>query len=110
MKLHLGCGRRYIPGKRREVARVLGEWYRVLVPGGRVRISVPDFTALREVHPCTRDRGLVIAPVFGRQDYLYNIHSNLLDFDSLKNELILQLDRERGVLTGLNVGCRRPAP
>jgi len=178
MKLHLGCGRRYIPGfvhidvvdhphvdhvssidnlsflqdgsvdliynchvlehfKRREVARVLAEWYRVLAPGGRLRISVPDFAALCEIYNRTQDLGLVIGPIFGRQDYLYNIHYNLFDFDTLKNLLervgfsevhrydwretehanvddysqayIPHMDKERGVLISLNVECLRPA-
>jgi predicted SAM-dependent methyltransferase len=178
MKLHLGCGRRYIPGfvhidvvdyphvdhvssidnlsflqdasveliynchvlehfKRREVGRVLGEWHRVLAPGGRLRISVPDFAALCQVYTRTRDLALVIGPIFGRQDYLYNIHYNLFDFDTLKLELeragfrevhrydwretehahiddysqayIPHMDKERGVLVSLNVECLRPA-
>lgn len=177
MKLHLGCGSRYIPGyvhidvvdhpnvdhvssidnlsflqdasvqliynchvlehfKRREVLRVLREWYRVLAPGGVLRISVPDFAAICEVYARTRNLGLVIGPIFGRQDYLYNIHYNLFDFDSLKNTLeqagfcqvrrydwrstehaqvddysqayIPHMDKEHGVLISLNVECSRP--
>lgn len=177
MKLHLGCGRRHIPGyvhidvvdyphvdhvssidnlsflqdgsveliynchvlehfKRREVNRVLREWYRVLAPGGVLRVSVPDFAALCEVYVRSRDLGLVIGPIFGRQDYLYNIHYNLFDFDTLKAQLeqagfsqirrydwretehaqvddysqayIPHMDKERGVLVSLNVECRRP--
>lgn len=91
IKLHLGCGKRHIPGfvhidaidyphvdhvatidnlsfigdgtvdliynchvlehfKRREVAKVLTEWKRVLKPGGTLRISVPDFARLCEVY------------------------------------------------------------
>ena len=128
MKLHLGCGRRHIPGyvhidvvdypnidhvssidnlsflqdrsveliynchvlehfKRREVERVLREWYRVLVPGGLLRISVPDFAALCEVYTRSRNLNLVIGPIFGRQDYLYNIHYNMFDFETLKGQL-----------------------
>jgi predicted SAM-dependent methyltransferase len=178
MKLHLGCGSRYIPGyvhidvvdhphvdhvssidnlsflpdasveliynchvlehfKRREVERVLREWYRVLAPGGVLRISVPDFAALCEVYTRSRNLGLVIGPIFGRQDYLYNIHYNLFDFDTLKNALELagfcqvrrydwretehagvddysqaylpHMDKAHGVLVSLNVECSRAA-
>ena len=56
--------------KRRDVQRVLREWYRVLMPGGVLRIAVPDFAALCEVYNRTHDLGLVVGPIFGRQDYL----------------------------------------
>jgi predicted SAM-dependent methyltransferase len=177
MKLHLGCGKRFIPGyvhidavdyphvahvaaidnlsfipdasvelvytchvlehfKRREVARVLREWLRVLAPGGTLRTSVPDFAAICEVYTRTRNLALVIGPIFGRQDYLYNIHYNLFDFETLKSELeqagfcnvrrydwretehahiddysqayVPHMDKERGVLISLNIECRRP--
>jgi SAM-dependent methyltransferase len=177
MKLHLGCGRRHIPGyvhidvvdyphvdhvssidnlsflqdssveliyschvlehfKRREVQRVLREWYRVLVPGGTLRTAVPDFAALCQVYTRNPDLGLVIGSIFGRQDYLYNIHYNLFDFETLKVALeqsgftgvrrydwretehagvddysqayIPHMDKANGVLVSLNVECTRP--
>lgn len=177
MKLHLGCGKRYIPGfvhidavdyphidhvstidhlpfiqdqsveliytchvlehfKRNDVERVLREWYRILKPGGVMRISVPDFAKLCEVYQRTSELGLVIGALFGRQDYLYNIHYNVFDFDSLSTLLkqtgycdvkhydwrqtehaevddfsqayIPHMDKENGIMISLNVECIRP--
>ncbi len=177
MKLHLGCGKRYLPGfvhidavdyphvdhvstidnlsfipadsvdliynchvlehfKRREVDRVLREWWRVLKPGGTLRTSVPDFAALGEVYRRTGDLDLVIGPLFGRQDYLYNIHYNVFDLKTLARALdhagfcdigqydwrdtehahvddysqayIPHMDKEHGVLVSLNVSARKP--
>ena len=128
MKLHLGCGKRHIPGfvhidaidyphvdhvatidnlsflgdssvdliynchvlehfKRRDVGRVLNEWHRVLKPGGVLRISVPDFAQLCEVYQRFGRLDLVIGPLFGRQDYLYNIHYNAFDEATLVKQL-----------------------
>lgn len=128
-KLHLGCGKRYIPGfihidvihydhidylmniddlsifqdnsvdliynchvlehfHRGKATKVLKEWHRTLKPGGILRIAVPDFEALCELYMQTRDMSLVIGPIVGRQNYLYNIHYNIFDFESLKKLLI----------------------
>lgn len=177
MKLHLGCGPRYIPGyvhidvvdhphvdhvssidnlsflqdgsvaliynchvlehfKRRDLQRVLHEWFRVLAPGGVLRTSVPDFAAVCEVYARSRNLELVIGPLFGRQDYLYNVHYNTFDFDTLKRAFeqagfhqvrpydwratehagvddysqayIPHMDKTHGVLISLNVECSRP--
>jgi hypothetical protein len=59
MKLHLGCGKRHIP----------------------------DFAKLCEVYQKYGQLDLVIGALFGRQDYLYNIHYNVFDFPTLKREL-----------------------
>src|SRR5687767_14889884 len=106
MKLHLGCGKRYIPGfvhidaveyphidhvttidtlsflrdnsvdliytchvlehfKRKDVLRVLSEWYRVLRPSGVLRISVPDFAQLVRIYQRTGNLKLLMGPIFG---------------------------------------------
>lgn len=72
---------------RKKVLRVLEEWHRVLKPGGVLRISVPDFSKLCEVYAETKDIDLVIGPIIGRQDYLYNIHYNIFDYASLERVL-----------------------
>ncbi len=176
MKLHLGCGKRHIPGyvhidaidyphvdhvstidrlsfipdssvdviynchvlehfKRNDVLAVLKEWQRTLKQGGILRVSVPDFGAISEVYQNTKDISLVIGPLFGRQDYLYNIHYNTFDFDSLSKILIEagfenvqrfdwrdtehaaiddfsqayipHMDKENGVLISLNIECTK---
>lgn len=177
MKLHLGCGKRYIPGfvhidaidyphvdhvasidnlsfipddsvdliynchvlehfKRRDVERVLREWLRVLKPGGVLRISVPDFAMLCDVYQRNEKIEQVVGALFGRQDYLYNIHYNVFDFPSLAAVLqtsgfanvhrydwrqtehaeiddfsqayIPHMDKENGTLISLNVECSKP--
>jgi len=177
MKLHLGCGKRFIPGfvhidavdfphvdhvaaidnlsfipdssveliynchvlehfKRRDVERVLAEWMRVLKPGGILRISVPDFEALCVVYQREKKLDLVVGALFGRQDYLYNIHYNVFDYTSLARDLmavgfvnihkydwrstehagiddysqayIPHMDKENGLLVSLNVESMKP--
>jgi predicted SAM-dependent methyltransferase len=172
MKLHLGCGKKYIPGfihidvveydhinhvasidnlsfipdesvdliynchvlehfKRQDVNRVLKEWYRVLKKGSILRTSVPDFEKIVEVYTKYKDLKMVIGPLFGRMDYLYNIHYNTFDFKTIEEELkkagfkdvyrynwqetihkdyddysqayIPHMDKENGILISLNV-------
>ncbi|MDR1911434.1 MAG: methyltransferase domain-containing protein [Helicobacteraceae bacterium] len=136
MKLHLGCGKRYIQGfthidavdyphvdhvsqidvlpyiadnsvdliyachvlehfKRSDVARVLTEWKRVLKPNGILRLAAPNFAAVCEVYQKYGRLDLVIGLIFGRQDYLYNIHYNLFDYPSL-----VKLLKEVGFIGG----------
>lgn len=131
MKLHLGCGSRYIPGfvhvdflpaphvdivgpveqlpmddqsvaliyashvlehfGRYEYQAVLEEWFRVLKPGGILRISVPDFAACAEVY-CENGladglSGLVGLIVGGQRDG-YDYHKMIFDENSLGHALL----------------------
>lgn len=177
MKLHLGCGKRYIPGfvhidaleyphidhvamidqlpfiadnsveliytchvvehfKRAELYTVLQEWFRVLAPGGILRIAVPDFEALCGVYQRSGMLELVVGAICGRQDHLYNVHYNVFDFVTLARNLteagfvgvhrydwrktehadiddfsqayIPHMDKENGTLISLNVECIKP--
>lgn len=128
MKLHLGCGKKYIEGyvhidtipydhidhvasieslpfiednsadiiyachvlehfKRKQTLSVLKEWYRVIKPGGVLRVSVPDFESICDVYQKNKNLNQVIGPLFGNQNYLYNIHYNIFDFNSLTQVL-----------------------
>ena len=172
MKLHLGCGSRYIPGyvhidvvdfphinmihsieslpmfndescdiiyachvlehfHKKQTLPVLKEWLRVLKKDGVLRISVPDMEALLEVYQQTHNLNLIIGPLFGRCDYLYNFHYTVFDFATLSAALkeagatkvvkydwkttehasiddysqayIPHMDKENGLLISLNV-------
>tara|TARA_B100000029_G_C17313777_1_gene865399 strand:+ start:261 stop:797 length:537 start_codon:yes stop_codon:yes gene_type:complete len=107
IKLHLGCGKRFIPGYKHvdlakfdhidvftsadnlsmfendsveeiyachlleyfdlnQVKDVLGEWNRVLVRGGILRLSVPDFDSLLKIYEKTKDLKKILGPIFGQ--------------------------------------------
>ena len=97
---------------------------------------MPDLEVLCRIYLDTKEIGLVIGPLFGRQDYLYNIHYNVFDFSSLSQTLkevgfvnirrydwrqtehadvddysqayIPHMDQENGAMISLNVECEKP--
>lgn len=132
MRLHLGCGKRYLPGwihidlapgphidfqnsigdlsmfandtvdeiycshaleyfDRFEVTEVLAEWRRVLTPGGRLFLAVPDFQALIRIYETTGALDPILGPLFGRMpgkghdNFIY--HRTTFDFRSLTSLL-----------------------
>lgn len=73
--------------RREETEGVLTEWRRVLRPGGILRIAVPNFAALVKVYQDTGNLNLILGPLVGKQDYMYNTHYRAFDFESLKTLL-----------------------
>jgi SAM-dependent methyltransferase len=131
LQLHLGCGKRYIPGflhidlddfphishrtridrlpmffdetvdliycchaleyfDRIEAAGALAEWYRVLKPGGILRLAVPDFAALVSAYKETGNLNEILGPLYGRmivrsaQGNQVIYHRTAYDFESLE--------------------------
>jgi predicted SAM-dependent methyltransferase len=73
---------------KKQILPVLKEWLRVLKKDGILRISVPDMEALSTVYQQTHDLNLIIGPLFGRCDYLYNFHYTVFDFTTLSAALM----------------------
>ena len=75
---------------RQEDEKVLREWHRVLVPGGTLRIAVPDFSALIKVYKKYGNLEKILGPLYGRmavaakkgEKIIY--HKTVYDFKSLK--------------------------
>lgn len=51
-----------------QVGEVLAEWFRVLAPGGVLRLAVPDFEALIQVYRQSGDLNKVLGPLYGRME------------------------------------------
>ncbi len=134
LQLHLGCGKRYIPGflhidlddsphinyrcgidklpmfaddtvdliycchafqyfDRNQGHEVLGEWRRVLKPGGILRLAVPDYEVLVHVYQSSGDLRQILGPLFGRM-HVHTLEGNRVfyhrttyDFLSLEQAL-----------------------
>jgi len=72
---------------RYEVESVLREWYRVLKPGGILRVATPDFEKIVEIYNKTRDLKSLLGLLIGRQDYPENTHHLVYDFEYLSELL-----------------------
>jgi hypothetical protein len=98
-----------------------------------LRIAVPDFEAIVKIYQEYKDVELLIGLLYGGQDYQYNYHHVVFDFDSLSKLLtkvgftqirrynwkltihknyddysqayIPHMDKDHGVLMSLNVEC-----
>jgi predicted SAM-dependent methyltransferase len=70
------------------VDEVLAEWYRVLKPGGVLRLGVPDFDALLSVYNATgQDIESILPVLYGGQDYDLNAHYSMFTLRSLTARL-----------------------
>ena len=76
-----------------EVGGVVLEWFRVLAPGGIVRIAVPDFEAAAKVALRDGQEELAHAYIMGGQTDAYDFHKSLFSFQSL-----MSLMRECGLV------------
>ena len=67
-----------------EVSSVLDVFYRKLQPGGLLRISVPDFRLMAQSY-LVQNVGLhsLKHALMGGQDYQYNFHKSVYDFETL---------------------------
>ena len=61
-----------------QLDQVLREMRRVLAPGGKLRLSVPDFELVLSIYEqSARNPDAIVGPLMGGQDYAFNFHYNV---------------------------------
>ena len=76
---------------RREYREVLAEWFRVIEPGGILRLAVPNFAACAELY---YERGLedglsgLVGLIVGGQRHEYDFHKMIFDEEFLCGDLL----------------------
>lgn len=79
---------------RDDAIKTLNEWRRVLMPGGILRLAVPDFDSLIEVYKSTGKIEKILGPLFGQmsindgKDQLTLYHKTVYNFTSLEKLLV----------------------
>jgi len=68
---------------REEAKQILAEWYRVLKPGGILRLAVPDFKALCKLYVEGHGLDKLLGPLYGKFGDPSVYHKTCYDFDSL---------------------------
>lgn len=73
---------------RSETIPILKEWHRVLIEGGKLCISVPDFDRILEIYQLSgNDAEQILPPLFGGQDYPFNFHHTCFTHQALTRKL-----------------------
>lgn len=72
---------------RHEYLNVLKRWYEILEDGGKLRISVPDFSKVVDYYNKTKDLKKLLGFLYGGQTYPQNFHYCTWDFKTLSDDL-----------------------
>lgn len=116
---------------RHKVQSALKEWHRVLKPGGKVQISVPNFEAIVQHYNENHELPKLVGLLYGGQTYPENYHYNIWDMatmtvllessgftnaekydwrtkdtasiDDYSQSYLPHMDKENGLLMSLNV-------
>jgi SAM-dependent methyltransferase len=72
---------------RLEYKSILKKWYDLLIPGGILRLAVPDMEMVIEHYNENKDLEKLRGLIWGGQNYEKNIHYCGWDFNTLKKDL-----------------------
>ena len=73
---------------RTEVSKALLDWHKCLVPGGKIRLSVPSIDTVIKAYGIYEDLNIVHGYLYGGQKNPFDYHKTIFNFDVLQKYLI----------------------